>query len=240
MVSGTHRVTRRLGATIAACAVGALGLAGGAGAAEPNDDFATATGPLTAGEVYKSNLETVDDVDVQFFYLPDPTRISVTTINATRIRGGAEDRGRTIASAMLRARKGKNPRLVQESGTEALRPGERDKVTLDLLPGKYFIPVVRVDSGVEQQPKIPFRLEIGPVGSTTDSYEIFAARCHTEQRRVARISESIRHAKRRLAKAKDNDARAHKIVHLKDKLRAKREKAREIKKSKRFACSIPR
>jgi hypothetical protein len=237
MVNGTHRRTAGVCAAIAACAIG---LAGAAGAAEPDNDFATATGPLTAGELYKSNLETIDDADFQFFYLPDPTQVSVTTINAAKVRGGAEDRGRTIYSILFRGRKGKDPKLVPESATTPLKPGERDKVTLSLLPGKYFIPVGRIDSGVAQQPKIPFRLEIGPLGSTTDSYEIFAARCHAQQRRVDRITHSIKRTERRLAKAKDNDARTRKIVRLKLKLRAKRDKAKDAKRSERFACSIPR
>ncbi len=43
----------------------------------------------------------------------------MTTINAAKVRGGAEDRGRTIIySVLFRGRKGKDPKPVPESGTE--------------------------------------------------------------------------------------------------------------------------
>ena len=88
-------------AAIVACAATALITPGAAGAAEPNNDFATATGPLTAGQVFKASLETATDNDFQFFYLPDTTTVTVTTKNMAEMKGGAADRGRTIASADL-------------------------------------------------------------------------------------------------------------------------------------------
>jgi hypothetical protein len=225
-------------AVIVACAATALIAPQAAGAAEPNNTFDTATGPLTAGKVFKANLETIDDADFQFFYLPDTTTVTITTSNITEKRGGAADRGRTIISSLLRARKGKLPEPIVDSG-RTVKPGEKASFTLALLPGKYFIPVGRLTSTAEQLPNVPFKLQIGPVGSTTDSHEIFDARCHAAKRELSRVKTSVRKSKKHLAKAKHNGAKASKIVKLKDRLRGKRNKAHSVKKAEKFVCSIP-
>lgn len=208
-------------------------------AAEPNEDFATATGPLTAGQTFKASLETPTDLDFQFFYVPDQTTVSVTTINSAKKRGGAADRNRTIVSSVLRARKGKAP-ILDGASLTTVKPGKRATVELTLLPGKYFIPVGHAIYEAEPLPNVPFRLQIGPLGSTTDSYEIFESRCRAAQRRVDRIRSSIKRTSKRIARAKRNDAPASKIVKLKLKLRDKRDKAGPAKKAEKFACSIPR
>lgn len=212
---------------------------GAAQAAEPNEDFATATGPLTAGQTFKASLETTTDLDYQFFYLPEPATISVTTINSAKRRGGAADRSRTIVSSVFRARKGKDP-IIDPASLTTVKPGKRTTAKLTLLPGKYFIPVGHAINEAEPLPNVPFRLEIGPLGSTTDSYEIFESRCRAAQRKVDRIRSSIKRTSERIAKAKRNDAPAAKIVKLKLKLRDKRNKAAPAKKAEKFACSIPR
>lgn len=224
---------------IALTIVGALLAAAPAESAEPNNDFQTATGPINAGQTYKENLESATDADFQFFYVPDPAAITVTTINATQKRGGAADRGRTIISSLLRARKGKLPLPV--AGTErTVAPKEQAKVTVTVLPGKYFIPVGHAATNADPLGDVPFRLRINPIGTTTDSYEIFEARCRAADRKVDRIRSSIKRTAKRLKKAQKNDAPSGKIVKLKLKLRDKREKAGPAKKAEKFACSIPR
>ena len=96
---------------------------------------------------------------------------------------------------------------------------------MSLLPGKYFIPVAHEQNAAEPRADVPFRLRIGPVGSTTDSYEIFEQRCAAAKRRVDRIKNSIKRTVKRIAKAKKNDAPTGKVVKLKLKLRDKRAKA---------------
>lgn len=216
-----------------------LVLAHGASAAEPNEDFATATGPLTAGQTFRASLETATDADFQFFYLPDVTDVSVTTVNATEKRGGAADRGRTLVSSLLRGRKGKLPEPVPAT-VKTVKPGKSATVKVTLLPGKYFIPVGHATSNAAPLANVPFRLNIGPVGSTTDSFEIFESRCRSAQRRTDRIESSIKRTARRIQKAKRNDAPPSKIVELKLKQRDKREKADVARRAEKFACSIPR
>lgn len=230
---------RAVVAVIAVAVVGMLLAAAPSEAAEPNNDFATATGPINAGTTFRATLEEATDVDFQFFYVPDPVTLSVTTINATQKRGGAADRGRTIVSSVLRARKGKLPQPIPASA-RTLKPKEQAKVELSLLPGKYFIPVGRAPNDAEALPNVPFRLRITPIGSTTDSYEIFQSRCQAAHRKVDRNKTSIRRTLKRIAKAKKNDAPSGKIVKLKLKLKDKRAKAKPLKKAEKFACSIPR
>ena len=239
MVSRTRNSrSRHAYAAALACATAALLAPAVTGAAEPNNDFTTATGPLTAGKIFKASLETVDDADFQFFYLPDTTEITITTTNTTEKRGGAADRGRTIDSALFRARKGKAPAPVA-STARTVKPGERASLEISLLPGKYYLPVGRAPSTAEQLPNVQFKLQIGPVGSTTDSHEIFEARCHAAQRELKRVKSSVRKSKQHLAKAKRNDEKSSKIVKLKLRLREKRDKAGSVKKAEKFVCSIP-
>lgn len=224
---------------VASALLGLLVAAPGAGAVEPNEDFATATGPLVAGTPFKASLETINDIDFQFFYLPETTQLSVTTINETTKRGGAADRGRTIVSSLLRGRKGKLP--LPLAGTErTLAPGKRATVKISLVPGKYFIPIGRASNGATPEANVPFRIEIGPVGSTTSSFEIFERRCRDAQSKVSRIKSSKQRTAERLAKAKRGDAPDSKVRALEQKLRSKRAKIAEAQRLKRIVCSVPR
>ena len=225
---------------LALCAtVLSLFVASAARAAEPNDSFATATGPLTAGQTFKASLETITDADFQFFYIPDPTTITVTTINDAKSGGNVVNRGRTIVSSILRGRKGKLP-LPLAGTAETLKPGQKGKAKVTLLPGKYFIPIGRAESNAAPQPNVPFRIQITPAGTTTDSFEIFDARCQAAHRKLDRIKASIKRTEKRIKQAQHNDASSGKIVKLKLKLRDKRAKAKPAKKAEKFACSIPR
>jgi hypothetical protein len=230
---------RAVVALIAVVAVGAMLIAAPADAAEPNNDFATATGPINAGKTFKASLEEATDVDFQFFYVPDTATLTVTTINATTKRGGAADRGRTIVSSILRARKGKFPQVIADT-SRTLKPKDQAKVKVTLLPGKYFIPIGRQQNNAEPLPDVPFRIRITPIGATTDSYEIFESRCAAAKRRLDRNKSSIKRTLKRIKKAKKNDAPTGKIVKLKLKLKDKRAKAKPLKKAEKFACSIPR
>jgi hypothetical protein len=222
--------------------LGALGaalvLAPAAQAAEPNNDFATATGPLTAGQVFKASLETPDDADFQFFYVPDPVTLTVTTINDAKSEGNVANRGRTLVSSLLRARKGKFPLPIAQT-ERILKPGQKGKAKVTLLPGKYFVPVGHATTKSPPLGDVPFRIQIAPTGSTTDSFELFQRRCQAAHRKVERIRSSIKRTSKRIARAKKHDASTHKIVKLKIKLREKRAKAKPAKKAEKFACSIP-
>jgi hypothetical protein len=223
-----------LGATVIS-----LLLVPAAGAAEPNDDFATATGPLTAGQTFKSTLETATDQDFQFFYVPDPAEVTVTTINDAKSEGKAANRGRTIVSSLLRGRKGKLPLPLADT-LRTMKPGQKGKVKVTLLPGKYFVPVGHADNSADPLGNVPFRIQITPAGTTTDSFEIFDVRCQAAHRKLDRIKASIKRTEKRIARAKRKDAPSGKIVKLKLKLRDKRDKAKPVKKAEKFACSIPR
>lgn len=209
-----------------------------ASAVEPNDDFATAEGPLTAGQTLKGSLTTPTDGDFHFFYLPDTTTVSVTTFNDSKKGTTAENRGRTIVSSLLRARKGKLPLPVADT-LRTLTPKEKATVQVNLLPGKYFVPIGHAVTSAEPLAGTAFRIRIAPVGSTTDSFEIFEQRCAAAKRYIDRVESSIKRTSQRIAKAKKNDSPTSKVVKLKLKLKDKRAKAKAAKKAEKFACSIP-
>ncbi len=216
-------------------AIGAtLVLAPAANAAEPNNDFATATGPLTAGPAFNASLETADDVDYQFFYIPDPATVTVTVKNKTAKKDATG--GRTLVASLLQARKGKLPLPLADTG-RTLSPQETAKIKLLLVPGKYFVPIghASVDKGAAD---VPFRIQISPAGSTTDSYELFARRCKDSLQKVAQYKSSKKHTAERLAKAK-KAGKDRKARQLQSKLRSKRAKLDEAQRIKRFVCSVP-
>ncbi len=201
---------------------------------EPDDSFDTATGPLTAGMSYKPTLTTINDADFFFFYIPDTTAVSVTTANLAKKKGGA---GRAITSSLLRGRTKRLPLPLADT-QRTLKPGEKATVRITLVPGKYFVPVGHAPSKADPQPNVPFRLRIGPLGSTTDSFELFARRCNDAERRVSRIKSSKKNVAGRLAKAKRQGDRG-KARKLKGKLRSKRRKIDEAQRLKRIVCSVP-
>jgi hypothetical protein len=226
------RGLRALGAIAAVVAVGT----GVALAAEPNDTPATASGPLTAGKAFNGSLETINDADWEFFYLPDTAQVTVTVKNTAKSEGKTPNRRRAIASTLFQARKGK-PMVAIPNTTAKLRPGQQDKSKVTLAPGKYLIPVVHGASNPLAD--IPFRIQIAPPGSTTDSYEIFARRCAAAIARVHRVHRSKKHLAKRLARAKRKGKDA-KVEKLSAKLDAKRRKAKVVQRAKRVACSVPR
>ncbi len=100
-------------AVIAVALVAALLSAAPSEAAEPNNDFATATGPLNAGQDLQGEPRDGRPTSTSSSSTcPDTAEVTVTTINKTPKRGGAADKGRTIVSSLLRARKGKLPQPV--------------------------------------------------------------------------------------------------------------------------------
>lgn len=223
----------------AACAIAALGatlvLAPVANAAEPNNDFATATGPLTAGQAFNASLETADDADFQFFYIPDTATVTVTVKNTTAKKNATG--GRTLVASLLQARKGKLPLPLADTA-RTLSPQEVGKIKMTLVPGKYFVPIGH-STPEKAAANVPFRIQITPAGTTTDSYEIFARRCNDAHRSVARMKKSKQNVAKRLKKAKKNGASYHKVSKLNAKLRSKRAKIKEGQRIKRIVCSVP-
>lgn len=205
-----------------------------ANAAEPNNDFATATGPLTAGQVFKSSLETADDTDVQFLYVPDTAAVTITVTNATAKKNATG--GRTIGTGIYQARKGKDPLLLADTARR-ISPQGKGTVKTTLVPGKYFVTVGHA-SAENGAANVPFRIQITPAGTTTDSYEIFARRCKDSLQQVAQFKRSKKHVAERIEKAKDK-GKDRKVRQLKSKLRSKRAKVKEAQRIKRIVCSVP-
>ncbi len=146
------------------------------------------------------------------------------------------DRGRTIVSSLLRARKGKLPLPVADTA-RTLKPKEKATVKVTLLPGKYFIPIGRAVAERRAAPRRPVPASGSrPVGSTTDSFEIFEQPLPGRQAlRSTGSRSSIKRTGERIKKAKKNDAPTGKIVKLKIKLQEQarqgegRQEGREVR-----------
>ncbi len=213
----------------------ALVLAPAARAGEPNDSFATATGPLVAGPAFNASLETATDADFQFFYVPDTATVTVKLKNRTAKKNATG--GRTLIASLLRARKGKPPLPLAGSG-RVLAPQEVAKLKLTLVPGKYFVPVGHLANG-KAAANVPFRIRITPAGTTTSSYEIFARRCKDALHKVRQFKRSKKHVVGRIAKAR-RKGKDRKVRQLRRKLRSKRAKIDDAQRLRRTVCSIPR
>lgn len=207
-------------------------------ATEPDDSFATATGPLTAGQTLKGSLETINDADFNFFYIPNTANVTVTTINSAK-KAGKGPSGKTIVSSLLRARRGKLPVPLADT-QRTLGPGKKAAVKVTLVPGKYFVPIGHAATKTDPAAGVPYQIKIGPVGSTTTSYEIFDRRCKDAKSKVLRIESSKRKTGDRLRKARRHRASNQTIRKLQGKLRSKRGKLQEAHRVKRIVCSVPR
>lgn len=223
---------------ILAAATALATLAPGAVAAEPNNSPATASGPLTAGKTFRATLGTADDIDWHYFYVPYAARMSVRLTNAAEPGGKASNRRRALSAAVFHVSKGKPLRLVANSEAR-VRPGKNERVQIDLVPGKYLLPVLHADNGADPLPDVPFRLLVGPPGTTTNSHEIFARRCASAIQRVKRVHRSKVRLAKRVKKARRQDKEA-KESRLEDRLDAKRSLAKVVQRNKRIACSVPR
>lgn len=209
-------------------------LAPAAQAVEPNDDFATATGPLTAGLALNASLETAEDADFQFFYIPDGATVTVKVKNRTTKKNATG--GRTLVASLLQARKGKLP-LPLAGTRRVISPQGVARIKRTLVPGKYFVPIGH-SAPEKAAANVPFRIQIFPAGTTTDSYEIFAHRCRDALRKVRQFKRSKQHVVKRIAKAR-RKGKDRKVLQLRAKLRLKRGKIGEAQRIRRIVCSIP-
>ena len=215
-------------------AIGAtLVLAPAANAAEPNNDFATATGPLTAGPAFNASLETADDVDYQFFYIPDPATVTVTVKNKTAKKDATG--GRTLVASLLQARKGKLPLpLADTSRTLSPQETERSSSCSSRASTSSRSATRR---STRAQPTCPS----GSRSARPEHHRqlrLFARRCKDSLQKVAQYKSSKKHTAERLAKAK-KAGKDRKARQLQSKLRSKRAKLDEAQRIKRFVCSVP-
>ena len=212
--------------------------------AEPNDDFATATGPLTAGQTFKS-----DPRDHHRSRLPVllPARYHHRLGDDQRTRPRSADRrGQTVAarSSPRSAAPARASAAAGRRGCERTCPcssPQKATVKLNLLPGKYFIPIGHnTDAGATRPADVP----IPPPDRARRLDDRFARDLPGPLPRRApqggprpREHQADERADRQGEK---NDAPTGKIVKLKLKLKDKRAKAKAAKKAEKFACSIPR
>lgn len=153
-----------------------------AGEWEPNDSYIEAAGPLVAGTTYSGTLETSNDRDYFYFYLPQLTQLRFRLTNTSKadvyicseIKHQYLDRVETVRDTYLNVDDGQS---------------KNGAVTLD--PGKYYF-IVECPGAVGE--KYEFLLE--PAG-VTSTYAPFAAACAAAQPPVVEAGEAVSTLKKR-------------------------------------------
>jgi hypothetical protein len=129
---------------------------------EPNDNYISAAGPISAGTDYSGTLETSNDIDYFYFYLPQQTQLQFKTTDTT-------PRDVYICSWIER----QYPDHVSEVSDTYLRveDGESLSGAVTLEPGKYYF-IVGCPGAIGET----YTFSLAPAG-VTSTYEPFALAC---------------------------------------------------------------
>jgi hypothetical protein len=204
---------------------------------EPNDSYITAAGPISAGTAYSGALETSNDIDYFYFYLPQQTQLQFTTTDTTPrdvyicswIEHQYSDHVSEVDDTYLRVNDG-------ESASSA--------VTLE--PGKYYF-IVGCPGAVGET----YSFSLAPAG-VTSTYEPFALACAAAHTPVAsagaeleRTLAKIRHIKQALVAHRHwsyrhkQKARA-KIASLRLLFQQQQDAFNAAAANEQAACSVPK
>lgn len=158
---------------------------------EPNDSYITATGPISAGTTYSGALETSNDVDYFYFYLPQQTQLQFTTTDTT-------PRDVYICS-WIEHQYSDHVSEVNDTYL-SVNDGESASSAVTLEPGKYYF-IVGCPGAVGET----YTFSLGPAG-VTSTYEPFALACAAAHTPVVaagteleKTLAKIRHIKQELA-----------------------------------------
>lgn len=216
----------KLTACLAATLLLALCLASAAGAqteAEPNDDFETATGPLTAGVTYSGVLTDDTDVDVYFFYVTGASSPTHFTISDPTVDGGGvyveldDSAGETIDSV------------------EVL-PENFNELDAVLDPGKYYLYLET--AGYEQfDEAYEIATSDGGSGSFSSPAQV-QAQCKTAATATSKAQAALEKAKRRLKQALKSGSRQRKAA-ARHAVKLAKAKLKAAGAQQQQVCSIP-
>ena len=135
--------------------------ANASGEYEPNDSFNAAWGPIAAGHVYSGALETTNDEDYFYFYVPRQTQLQYSFSET--------DDKDTYLCAELYQQTATGPNSIYGSGL-TVDSGETGYGAVTLSRGKYYF-VVNCPGAIGE----PYSFQLGPVGATS-TYAPLAAR----------------------------------------------------------------
>jgi hypothetical protein len=215
-----------------ACAPAALAV----GPFEPNDSYITAAGPISAGISYSGALETSNDVDYFYFYLPQQTQLQFTTTDTT-------PRDVYICSWIEHQYSDHVSEVSDTSLT--VNDGESASSAVTLEPGKYYF-IVGCPGAVGET----YTFSLAPAG-VTSTYEPFALACAAAHPPVAaagaeleKTLAKIRHirqviaAHRRWSYQHKQKARA-KIASLRLQFEQQQGAFNAAAANEQAACSVP-
>lgn len=223
--------------------VAALGLicvaapaASAVGPFEPNDNYISAAGPISAGTAYSGALETSNDVDYFYFYLPQQTQLQFTTTDTT-------PRDVYICS-WIEHQYSDHVSEVEDTHL-TVDDGESASSAVTLEPGKYYF-IVGCPGAVGET----YTFSLAPAG-VTSTYEPFALACAAAHAPVAaagaeveKTLAKIRHFKqvlaahRRWTYRRKQKTRA-KIAALRLQFEQQQGVFNAAAANERTACSVP-
>ena len=203
---------------------------------EPNDSYISATGPISAGATYSGALETSNDRDYFYFYLPRQTQLQFTTTNTT-----AKD---TYICSQIDHQLPGYVESVDDTRL-TINDGQSASGAVTLEPGKYYF-VVSCPGAIGET----YTFSIGPAG-VTSTYEPFAIACAAAHAPVVaagaeleKTLAKIRHLKQNLA-AHRRWSSAHKrrvrskISALRTLFEQQQDAFNAAATGERSACSVP-
>jgi hypothetical protein len=210
-----------------------------AGEYEPNETYNTAAGPILSGGPISAGLETANDWDVYYFYVPQTTQLFFSVQNSG-------PHGEYICSYIER----QYPSEVDDlyATDLSVEGGSTASGAITLERGKYYF---NVRCGSTDEIGNRYSFTFTPAGVTT-TYEPFAQQCAAAGPPVQEASATLNDAKARLelAKAKLAAARAahkpKKVQRLKAKVAALKAEVKADQASydnataaQADACSVP-
>lgn len=203
---------------------------------EPNDSYISATGPISAGTTYSGALETSNDRDYFYFYLPRQTQLQFTTTNTT-------PKDTYICSQIYH----QFPDYIAgvEDTSLTINDGQSASGAVTLEPGKYYF-VVSCPGAIGET----YTFSLGPAG-VTSTYEPFAIACAAAHTPVATAGAElektlgkIRHLKQNLAShrrwnSKRKRRARGKISALRTLFEQQQEAFDVAAANEKTACSVP-
>jgi hypothetical protein len=233
---------RRAAITAMATTALALGLASNAAAQtyESNDGYLSAYGPIMADTAYSAALETENDQDYYFFYVPQRTQMFFSlTMTNTPPNGDY-----SICSEVTQQTHAGYSSIDDTELT--VGEGQTRTAAITLGRGKYFFSVYCSDA-VET-----YSFRITPPG-TTSTYEPFAAQCAAAHgpvvaanAKLVAANQKLNRNRRKLARARARGARRATLRRLKNRVRtarreisAARSDFRSAVAAEQGACAVP-
>jgi hypothetical protein len=203
---------------------------------EPNDSYISATGPISAGTTYTGALETSNDRDYFFFYLPQQTQLQFRLTNTS-------SKESYICSSIAQQHLSEVDFI--SSSSLGVNNGESASGAVTLQPGKYYF-IVECPNVIGES----YTFSIGPPG-VTSTYEPFAIACSAAHPPVVaaaaelELSEAkLRRVKQALAagrkwKVKRKRRARAKIAHLRKVIDQKEAAFSAAAANEQAACSVP-